>query len=75
MDRALDGMFWPGCWWYPLDTYPVAIWYCTTRGIAVPDYQLQTLGKAFGIESQGEAHEALADVRTCVRIAERMSQR
>lgn len=74
MDRGLGGTFWPGCWWYPLDTYPVAIWHCTKNGIRVPDYQLQTLARVFGIESQGAAHEALADVRLCVRIAEVMAR-
>lgn len=70
MDSGLNGKFWPGCWWYPIDTYPIAIWYCVMKGIRSQDYQLQTLAKLFGIEAQGVAHEALADVRLAVRLAE-----
>lgn len=73
MDNGLSGKFWPGCWWYPIDTYPLAIWYCVTNGIRTQDYQLHTLAKFFGIEVQGEAHEALADVRVAVRLARFMT--
>lgn len=65
MDRHLMGQFWHGCWWYPFDTYPLAIW----KRPDLPKYDLQTLAKALEIEVDGAAHEALSDVRLCVKIA------
>lgn len=73
MDRHLAGVFWPGCWWYPLDTYQRAIWWFTERGLPMPaNFQLQTLAAHFGIASQGTAHDALADVRTCAKVAKEL---
>lgn len=69
MDRA-GVKFMRGCWWYPLDTYQRALWHFTERGLQQPeDFKLQSLAAHFGIEAQGAAHEALADVRLCARIA------
>lgn len=69
MDAHLAGAFWPGCWWYPLDTYQRAIWYFTERGLALPDkFTLQALAAHFGI-SVASAHDALSDVRTCAALA------
>jgi DNA polymerase III epsilon subunit-like protein len=69
MDRA-GVRFWRACWWYPLDTYARAIWHFEERGLAWPEnFQLQTLARVFGIQAQGAAHEALADVRLCVLLA------
>lgn len=69
MDRA-GVKFMRGCWWYPLDTYQRALWHFTERGLPQPeDFKLQSLAHHFGIEAQGAAHEALADVRLSVRIA------
>lgn len=69
MDRA-GVKFMRGCWWYPLDTYQRALWHFTERGLAQPDdFKLQSLRSHFGIEPQGEEHEALADVRVSARIA------
>lgn len=71
MDKALDGAFWPGCWWYPLDTYQRAIWWFTENRLPFPaNFQLQTLACYFGITVEGDAHEALSDVRTCVKVAQ-----
>lgn len=62
--------YWPGCWWYPLDTYGRALWHFNERGLALPkNFQLQTLAAHFKIPAQGAAHEALADVRLCARLA------
>ncbi len=73
MDKALNGAFWPGCWWYPLDTYQRSIWWFTERGIALPaNFQLETLARYFGVATMGQAHDALADVRTCALICEAM---
>jgi DNA polymerase III epsilon subunit-like protein len=70
MERA-GGLFWPACWWYALDTYQRAIWHFAELGGAEPEnYQLQTLARYLRIEAQGAAHEALADVRLCARIAQ-----
>lgn len=69
MDRARIG-WWPGCWWYPLDTYQRAIWLFAEQGLPPPaDYKLGTLAAHFSIPSQGAAHDALADVRTTVLVA------
>lgn len=69
MDRHLAGAFWPGCWWYPLDTYQRAIWYCVENGLEQPkSFQLQDLAAHFGLPV-ASAHEALSDVRTCVALA------
>lgn len=72
--KMLDSRgFWPGCWWYPLDTYQRAIWHFTEQGLPMPkNFQLQTLASHFGIGSQGTAHEALADVRLCALVAEKL---
>lgn len=69
MDQHLAGAFFPGCWWYPLDTYQRSIWYFFERGLTAPrDFQLQTLAAHFKI-SVATAHDALSDVRTCARLA------
>ena len=70
MDDAQVG-FWPGCWFWPLDTYQRAIWHFQERGIPPPDnYQLQTLASHFDIPRQGAEHEALADVRLTAKLAQ-----
>lgn len=74
MDKALDGTFWPGCWWYPLDTLQLAIWHFTRNRLPFPkNFQLSTLASHFGVTPlEGEAHDALVDVRMCAKIAERI---
>lgn len=63
--------FMRGCWWYPLDSYQRAIWHFAERGLPEPEnFKLQTLARHFGIPAQGAEHEALADVRLTVRLAE-----
>lgn len=71
MDRAGIG-FWPGCWWYPLDTYQLAIWhFAQHEHLEAPEnFTLQGLASHFDIPAQGAAHEALADVKLSVKIAE-----
>lgn len=73
MERGGVG-FWKGCWWYPLDTYQRAIWWFTERGITPLNYQLGTIASYFGIEVP-VAHEALADVRTCVKVTRALLER
>lgn len=66
--------FWRACWWYPLDTYALAIWHYAARGLAMPkSFQLQDLREALGIELVGDAHEALSDVRTSIALARVLS--
>lgn len=69
MDRHKQ--YFAGCWWYPLDTYALALWrYYDCAG---PDnYQLSTLAKYNEIEVP-VAHEALADVRTNIAVAKRLT--
>ena len=71
MDRAEIG-FWPGCWWYPLDTYQLALWHFATHPeLSAPqNFTLQELASHLDIPVEGAAHEALADVRLTVRIAQ-----
>lgn len=71
MDRAGIG-FWPGCWWYPLDTYQLAIWHYAThdREEAPENFTLQGLASHLDIPAQGAKHEALADVKLSAKIAE-----
>lgn len=72
MDKALNGAFWPGCWWYPLDTYQRSIWWFTERGLPMPaSFRIEALAQHFGIDASG-AHDALADVRICAALAERL---
>jgi DNA polymerase III epsilon subunit-like protein len=69
MDRHVS--WFAGCWWYPLDTYALALWRYYAQG-GPPNYQLQTLATALGVSSEDQAataHEALADVRTNIRVA------
>lgn len=63
--------FMRACWFYPLDTYQRAVWHFAEREMPTPEnFQLQTLARHFGIPAQGAEHEALADVRLTVRLAE-----
>lgn len=67
MDKALNGAFWPGCWWYPLDTYQRSIWWFTERGLPMPaSFRIEALAQHFGIDASG-AHDALADVGSAPR--------
>ncbi len=73
MERA-GVKFWKGCWWYPLDTYQRTLWHYEESGLEGPDdYKLQTIARFLDIPPQGPAHDALADVRLCVKIARSLS--
>lgn len=61
--------WWRGCWWYPLDTYQLAIWTLLGSDREPPDYKLQTLREHLGIPAPTREHEALADVRVCIQVA------
>ena len=73
MQRCGD-VFWPACWWYPLDTYQGAIWHFHGREDAPENYRLPTLARAFGIDASN-AHDALADTRIVVRLAAHLARR
>jgi DNA polymerase III epsilon subunit-like protein len=62
-------IWWPACWWYPLDTYQGALWHFARSGALPPaDFKLPTLAAHFGLPTEG-AHDALADVRMAAGIA------
>jgi len=59
-----------------LDTLQLALW-AQYRGEleGIEDLKLQTLGKHFGLEVEGEAHDALADVRLNAAVAYKLLER
>lgn len=64
------GCFMP-CHPIPLDTLQLALWHFQCAGIKPENFQLSTIAKYFGIDADG-AHDALADVRLCARIADKL---
>jgi DNA polymerase III epsilon subunit-like protein len=50
------------------DTLQLAKWVCLLEGLEPPNYKLETLCKFFGLPSFG-AHDALEDVRACIKLA------
>lgn len=69
--RDLIGrVYWPACWWYPLDVYQRVIWHFEESGRDWPaNFQQPTVAEYFGIDV-GDAHDALDDARTTWRIAQ-----
>jgi DNA polymerase III epsilon subunit-like protein len=58
-----------------LDTLQRALWWFQEHGLPPHDYKLGTLCQYFSIPvREGQAHDALADVRLTVQLARRMSQ-
>ena len=68
------GVWWPACWWYPLDTWQGALWhFARGHGKAPQDFKLPTLAAHFGLATDG-AHDALADVRMAAGILRALMQ-
>lgn len=55
-----------------LDTVQLAAWYYLHRPDAPENLKLETLVGHLGIQRDGDAHEALSDVRACVEVARRL---
>ena len=63
----------PFAWFYPHDTLQLALWKCSSAVIPPVNYQLGTLCKYFGIETEG-AHDALADCRMTIKLAQVLTE-
>ncbi|MEN6536476.1 MAG: 3'-5' exonuclease [Bryobacteraceae bacterium] len=63
----LMGQFMP-CDFRTLNTLQLAKFYHELLGVSFDDYKLDTLAKALGVALEGDAHDALVDVRTTVAI-------
>ena len=60
--------------WRVLDTLQLALWWYHANGKPRPlNFQLETLCKEFGVVLEGEAHDALVDVRATVSLAQVLS--
>ena len=60
--------------WRVLDTMQLAIWHYYVNQKPRPlNYKLETLCEAFGVVMEGEAHDALVDVRATVALAQVLS--
>jgi DNA polymerase III epsilon subunit-like protein len=55
-----------------LDVLQMVLWTFEQMGVDLPNYQLATVARHLGIHYD-EAHEALADVRMTVQIAQKLS--
>lgn len=63
------GEYCPGDW-RVLDTLQLAQWWYFATGNPRPEnFRLETLCSEFGIELEGDAHDALVDVRATVELA------
>jgi hypothetical protein len=66
----------PFCWWYPFDTYLVALWQLglTTSPHGPENYQLATLCRYFGtMIPEGGYHDALEDVLANIQLARHLA--
>lgn len=71
---AWGDRFSPFCWWYPLDTLQLALWFFAQSKDQQPaNFQLGTLCDHFGIQVEG-AHDALADVRATAKLAQVLTE-
>ena len=66
-----NSRFLPADCFQPLDTLQLAIWKFADTEDRPENLKLGTLAEYFGIESEG-AHDALADVRVNVQVAQRL---
>lgn len=57
----------------PLDTIQLAHWLASATGASDATFGLTALCERFGIDTSG-AHDALADARMCVKLAQRLQQ-
>lgn len=58
----------------PLDTLQLSLWCATTLGVEPAKFTLSAMCEAFGVDATG-AHDALADVRMCVKLTKSLLDR
>ena len=62
--------------WRVLDTLQLAQWWYFATGKKRPaNFRLETLCGEFGIELEGEAHDALVDVRATLELARELTRK
>ena len=62
--------------WRVLDTLQLAQWWYFTTGKKRPaNFRLETLCAEFGIDLEGEAHDALVDVRATLELARELTRK
>jgi DNA polymerase III epsilon subunit-like protein len=62
--------------WRVLDTMQLALWYYFVNQKPRPEnFQLETLCAEFGVELEGDAHDALVDVRATVALGQALSKK
>jgi len=68
------GAFLPAAMYQPLDTLQLSLWHCARTGTTPANYQLGTLCQHFAIPLGAEGHDALADVRATIALAQKIME-
>jgi len=72
-----DGAYTPFCWWYPIDTLQLSLWYFSSAYETKDrpeNYRLGTLCEWFGIEVGEGAHDALHDCRLVAKLLKKLNR-
>jgi DNA polymerase III epsilon subunit-like protein len=67
----------PFCWWQPIDTVQLALWYFFTEPDPAKrprDFKLGTLCEWFEIEVSDDAHDALYDCRLVAELLKKLNR-